>query len=253
MMHHPWNGLIPFWTCWYCWCRQPPVAASSQSSLSSVCVCTFKKNVLSHICLKLSSYLFYWVPLSFSTAGFGEQQFCLRLIYHLHDLINLDHILPQVSPLQIAKSQPFARSQQGRWLILIFFLLPFTFCSFANSFVSFWRWGGLKCPSPPSVGAPELYMEAKLHLLPGIHACPDVPSILAAFFDRHCTPQRTARVSLRAPSRAATASSKFSISQGWCRYGFPLDAVFRVIYLHQTSSEHWLCCVGLFCSSYVLG
>lgn len=97
------------------------MAASSRSSLSSVCMHFLK--VLSCICLKLPSYLFYGEPLSFSIARLGEQQFCLHLTYHLHDFVNLDHILPQVSPLQIDKSQPFALPWQGRWLILGFFFV----------------------------------------------------------------------------------------------------------------------------------
>jgi len=44
------------------------------------------------------------------------------------------------------------------WFLVLALL---SLCSFANSFVSFWRQGGLNCPRPPAVGAPELYMEAK--------------------------------------------------------------------------------------------
>lgn len=73
------------------------------------------------------------------------------------------------------------------------------------------------------------------------------------FFDCHCTLQqwfqRTAMMSLRALSRAATDCSKFIITCGWCRWGFPLDAVFFAICLHRSPSGKFLCFAGPFWSS----
>lgn len=167
------------------------------------------------ICLKLPSYLLYGAFLSFSSAGF-EQQFC----FHLHAFANLKYTLPQVSSLQMNKSQPFALSLQGSCLIPGLFLLPFSLCSFANSFAILLEMGSPNTSQPSSCECTRVLCGGKM--TPSLVHKPLLthPILPWGFFDHHYTLQqwfqKIAWLSLRDLSRAATTSSKFSVQQGRC-------------------------------------
>lgn len=155
-MCHPWNAFIPFWASWYYWCPQLPAAASSQKVCCPLCVYNIFLKVGLCICLKLPSSLLYG-SLRFSSAGF-EQQFC----FHVHAFVNLKYTLSQVSSLQIDTSQSFTLSLQGSWLIPRLFLLPFSLCSFTNSFAILLEKGKPKTSQPSSCGYTRVLCGGKM-------------------------------------------------------------------------------------------
>lgn len=61
------------------------------------------RQVVQCMCFKLIYYYFQLMPFPPYTVRFDDQQFCIQLIYHFHDFINLDCISlkhPWPSPLQ---------------------------------------------------------------------------------------------------------------------------------------------------------
>lgn len=67
-----------------------------------------------------------------------------------------------MSSLQIVKSQPFALSLQGSWLIPGLFWLPFSLCSFANSSAIILEIGRSKTSQPSSCGCTRILCGGKM-------------------------------------------------------------------------------------------
>lgn len=218
-------------------------------------MCVYLKKKKRYFHFPASNYLptcFTRASLHFSVAGFGEQQFCLHLIYHLHDFVNFNHILPQMS-LCIDKSQSFALSWQGRWLILGLFSLPFSLISLQTPL----------CPSGDgeawNVPALQFWVHQSfiwrqndtfcLVFMPVL-----ICSIFCWFFWWPLHPVVMVSENCQGEYEGSFQSRncQFQVQHhtGQSRWGFPLGAVFLAIYLHLSSSKHLLCFVGPFWSFY---